>query len=201
LPTASASNRGALSSGDWTTFNGKFNTPSGTTADYVRGDGTLATFPTLTVVYKSAIDTAGYVGTLNTAVYTQLIPANTFAAGDVIRVIYRTRKTGTNGNQVLRIYVNSTPDLVGSPIQFAAYNNPNNTNAYNQITRVLAIKTSTNNTEVAAIAINQAQDFGQFTGITTCAINWTLARYIVFAIQSTSATDTNLGSMYSIEKL
>ena len=201
LPTASASNRGALSTADWSTFNGKFNTPTGTTADYVRGDGTLATFPTLPVVYKSAIDTAGYVGTLNTAVYTQLIPANTFAAGDVIRVIYRTRKTGTNGNQVLRIYVNSTPDLVGSPIQFAAYNNPNNTNAYNQITRVLAIKTSTNNTEVAAIAINQAQDFGQFSSITTCAINWTLARYIVFAIQSTSATDTNLGSMYSIEKL
>ena len=45
LPTASASNRGALSSGDWTTFNGKFNTPSGTTLQYVRGDGSLATLP------------------------------------------------------------------------------------------------------------------------------------------------------------
>jgi hypothetical protein len=45
LPTASASNRGALSTADWTTFNGKFNTPSGTTAQYVRGDGTLATMP------------------------------------------------------------------------------------------------------------------------------------------------------------
>ena len=45
LPTASASNRGALSSGDWTTFNGKFNTPSGTTSEYVRGDGSLATLP------------------------------------------------------------------------------------------------------------------------------------------------------------
>jgi hypothetical protein len=45
LPTASASNRGALSSGDWTTFNGKFNTPSGTTSQYVRGDGSLATLP------------------------------------------------------------------------------------------------------------------------------------------------------------
>ena len=45
LPTASSSNRGALSSGDWTTFNGKFNTPSGTTAEYVRGDGSLATLP------------------------------------------------------------------------------------------------------------------------------------------------------------
>jgi len=46
LPTASASNRGALSSADWTTFNGKFNTPTGTTSQYVRGDGSLATLPT-----------------------------------------------------------------------------------------------------------------------------------------------------------
>ena len=45
LPTASATNRGALSSADWSAFNGKFNTPSGTTAEYVRGDGSLATLP------------------------------------------------------------------------------------------------------------------------------------------------------------
>jgi hypothetical protein len=49
LPTASATNRGALSSADWSTFNGKFNTPSGTTAQYVRGDGSLATFPAIGV--------------------------------------------------------------------------------------------------------------------------------------------------------
>lgn len=75
LPTASATNRGLLSSADWTTFNSKGNgtvtsvglsmpsafsvasspvtgsgtltvTGAGTTAQYVRGDGTLATFPT-----------------------------------------------------------------------------------------------------------------------------------------------------------
>jgi hypothetical protein len=46
LPTASASNRGALSTTDWSTFNGKFNTPTGTTSEYVRGDGSLATLPT-----------------------------------------------------------------------------------------------------------------------------------------------------------
>ena len=201
LPTASASNRGALSSGDWSAFNGKFNTPSGTTSEYVRGDGTLATFPTLPVVYKSGLDTAGYVGNTNTVVYTQLIAANTFAAGDVIRVNYRTRKSGTNGNQVLRIYVNSTPDLVGSPIQISAYNVANNANLYNQVLRHLGIKTSTNNTEVVVLASNTNNDYGNFAGVTTCAINWTLARYFVFAIQSTSLTDTNFGSMYSIEKL
>lgn len=49
LPTASATNRGALSSADWSTFNGKFPTPTGTTSQYVRGDGSLATFPTVGV--------------------------------------------------------------------------------------------------------------------------------------------------------
>ena len=58
LPTASASNRGALSSGDWTTFNGKFNTPSGTTSQYVRGDGTLAALPFELVVAASDETTA-----------------------------------------------------------------------------------------------------------------------------------------------
>lgn len=48
LPTASASNRGALSSTDWSTFNGKQNAiTTGTTSQYFRGDLSLATFPTL----------------------------------------------------------------------------------------------------------------------------------------------------------
>ena len=63
LPTASASNRGALSSGDWTTFNGKFNTPSGTTAQYVRGDGSLASLPFELVVAASDETTALTAGT------------------------------------------------------------------------------------------------------------------------------------------
>ena len=45
IPYASGANAGILSSADWTTFNNKFNTPSGTVFQYVRGDGSLATFP------------------------------------------------------------------------------------------------------------------------------------------------------------
>jgi hypothetical protein len=203
LPTASASNRGALSSGDWTTFNGKFNTPTGTTSEYVRGDGTLATFPTLPTIFKTTTDSAGFTNNSNNVVYTQLIAANTFAAGDVIRVNYRTRKTGTAGNQTLRIYVNSTADLSGSPILVGGYQNAGaNIFLTNQILRHLVIKTSTNNTEVIiANAVSTAFDYGLQGSVTTCAINWTLARYFVFAIQNTLSTDTNFGSMYLIEKL
>jgi hypothetical protein len=47
LPTASATNRGALSSADWTTFNGKENAiTAGTTAQYFRGDKTFQTLNT-----------------------------------------------------------------------------------------------------------------------------------------------------------
>lgn len=50
LPTASASNRGALSSADWTTFNNKENAiTAGTTAQYYRGDKTFQTLNTSVV--------------------------------------------------------------------------------------------------------------------------------------------------------
>ena len=68
--------------------------------------------------------------------------------------------------------------------------------------RHLAIKSSTNNTEVyLASGVGIATDYGLYNGTTTCAIDWTTNKYFVFAIQSTSLTDTNFGSMYLIEKL
>jgi hypothetical protein len=50
LPTASGTNRGALSSTDWTTFNNKENAiTAGTTAQYFRGDKTFQTLNTSVV--------------------------------------------------------------------------------------------------------------------------------------------------------
>jgi hypothetical protein len=45
IPQANGSTDGFLDSADWVTFNGKFNSPTGTTSEYLRGDGSLATFP------------------------------------------------------------------------------------------------------------------------------------------------------------
>jgi hypothetical protein len=258
LPTASASNRGALSSGDWTTFNGKFNTPSGTTSQYVRGDGSLATFPTtgtvttvsatvpspaspalsvnvsnptttpaiaitangttsqyvrgdgslatlpnLPTIYKSTTDAGNYSGTTNTVIFTQAVPANTFAAGDIIRVNYRTRKTGTGGTQTLRIYVNTTANLSGTPILVGSFANAGAPSyLVNQMLRHLVIKTSTNNTEVYfAPGLGYFIDYNIYDLTTTAAINWTINQNFVFAIQNNNAVDVNFGSMFLIEKL
>ena len=50
ITQANSTTDGYLSSTDWNDFNDKFDTPTGTTSQYVRGDGTLATFPTTSSV-------------------------------------------------------------------------------------------------------------------------------------------------------
>jgi hypothetical protein len=153
--------------------------------------------------YKNTEDTAGYSGTTNTAVYTQLIPANKFSQGDIIRVTYRTKKNNTGGTQTLRIYVNSAASLSGSPVLIATYTNAGAISYLtNQMQRHLVIKSNTNNTETflaAGAAI--ATDFGLYNGLTNASVNWTLDRYFIFAIQNNSAADANYGSMFLIERL
>lgn len=65
IPYASGSNAGILNSGDWTTFNNKFNTPSGTVFQYVRGDGSLATFPTFGTLSSVGITMPAAFGVVN----------------------------------------------------------------------------------------------------------------------------------------
>ena len=56
IQQASGSQDGYLSLGDWTIFNGKQNAiTTGTTAQYFRGDLSLATFPTIPTVTPSAL--------------------------------------------------------------------------------------------------------------------------------------------------
>ena len=182
------------------------NVLGGTTSQYVRGDGSLATFPTIpaaSVVYKSAISSATHTGTANTVKYTQLIPANTFAAGDVVRITYRTAKTGTANSMTLRIYANTTADLSGSPILLGSHQNAGAPSfLVNQMIRHLAIKTANNNTEVYfAPGLGVATDYGLYDLTSTAAVNWTIQQYIVFALQlNTSGADVTYGSFYMIEK-
>jgi hypothetical protein len=56
ITQANTSTNGYLSSTDWNTFNNKFSTPSGTTLQYVTGNGTLATFPLLASADKLVIN-------------------------------------------------------------------------------------------------------------------------------------------------
>jgi hypothetical protein len=56
ISQADASTDGYLSSADWTTFDGKFDVPTGTNADYLDGTGTPTLFPTIPSGTVTSVD-------------------------------------------------------------------------------------------------------------------------------------------------
>lgn len=94
MPQASSSKNGWLSSTDWAFFNGKQNEiATGTTAQYLRGDLSLATFPTLgTIASQDASSVAITGGTL-----TGVTATGTFhGEADTVTTINGKISAGTN---------------------------------------------------------------------------------------------------------
>ena len=99
LPTASATNRGALSSADWSTFNSKQNALSYTPYRF--------TAPTQ-IVHTGVVT--------ETILQTILIPANTFTNGDFIMFSALVSKLANLGVTTHTLKVNTTNTLVGATL-------------------------------------------------------------------------------------
>jgi hypothetical protein len=263
LPTASATNRGALSVADFNTFTAKQNaiTPEALTkVDDTNVTLTLGGTPATALLQGVSI-TAGWSGTLadsriasaatwnakqaaitltttgtsgaatlvgatlnipqysggsgasyksttdgiatstanNTLSHSQLITGGTFAVGDIIRIYNRMRATGALGTKTMRVYINTTNDLNGTPILIATFL-AGVAVTFQQIKRDLVIKSATN-TEAIAAAVAIATDDSASNSFTSSNIDWSTDKYIIFANQRANAGDTLLSSYYLIEKL
>lgn len=55
ITQATSTTNGYLSSTDWNAFDNKFDNPTGNTSQYLRGDGSLATFPSIPTVTPAAL--------------------------------------------------------------------------------------------------------------------------------------------------
>jgi hypothetical protein len=257
LPTASAANRGALSSADWITFNGKVTSVSGTSPiassggatpaisiadaaadgttkgaaaftandfeatagvisiDYANGQAASAsnkgfltaanwtTFNNKTgSIYKDLNNQAAVTGTTaNTKVVSQLVPANTFAVGDIIEIKCRFGKTTSTGLTTLRIYINTADSLtVPAATLIATSATSNTTNNYLGTERQVLIKSATVTQSVNA-ASSLFSDLGNFNGVQTNSnIDWTVNQYIIFAIQNAAIGDSTVISYFQIIK-
>ncbi|HLO55374.1 MAG TPA: hypothetical protein VK169_13850 [Saprospiraceae bacterium] len=119
IPTASASNRGALSSADWTTFNNKEAAiVAGTNAQYFRGDKTWQTLNTTTVAEGSnlyftnarsrsaiSLTTTGTSGTASYNATTGVLNIPNYADGGITSVngltsLSQSFSTGTSGSDI-----------------------------------------------------------------------------------------------------
>jgi hypothetical protein len=200
LPTASAANRGALSSADWTTFNGKQDAlVSGTNIKTINstsllGSGNIAIASL--GVYKSTTDGAASSGTANTFSQSVLVPANSVALGSVLEFKLRGRKTGANAVYTIRLYANSANNLTGA-VLLATYTATLIQALALQTIRTADVKNATTNTEMALATTSLATDFAN-TLFASIAINWTTDKYIIGAVQNANGTDSSLISLISM---
>jgi hypothetical protein len=150
--------------------------------------------------FASGADGTASSGTANTISHSVLIPANTFAIDDVIRINHRIRATGTAAIRETRVYANTTSSITGailvSTASLAA------TVLAANLQRFAAIKNATTNTEVITATSSQLTDYNNLTtAVTTLSINWTVDQYIIFAVNALNGADSLRATMYSIEKL
>jgi len=205
---ASSSSNGYLSSTDWSTFNSKQNTITLTTT----GTSGAATFNSGTGALNIPQYSSGSVGVYikNTTTYNSsgngsqiltslLIPANTFVAGDILRISARFVKTGATNSSQANILINTSASSSGATTIKASVLAAANLSSGVQGQAVII--NNTTNTQYGWTATTGNSDFNVAASSfqTAVATNWTVSQYIIFSCNPT--TDTVSLIFYMIEKL
>ena len=146
--------------------------------------------------FISTTDGANVTGvTAATKSVSVLIPANTVKVGDTVFVRTRGRKVGTANIAAQSIYIN-TADAIGG--NFIAVNALGATALYSQMSRTLAVK-STTSTETSNVNTGGADDDATSTNaVSTFNINWAVDQYLVFGFSNTSIADATRTSYYEV---
>ena len=217
LPTASALNRGALSSADWATFNGKQNSiglttvgtnlatlpdPSAISFIRVNADNTVTARTPAQVLTDLGVAATIILGrdftpvvvsntTTNTLVYSLEIPSNTLQANDFIELISHFNSTTPNGiASTYRVYVNTSAAIGGTQIGLFTNTVGTPTVGFMRNIFVTAIGVSGNlrlSLSTASASNSYVVSSGSASNIT---INTTASVFVVIAIQMGNATST-----------
>jgi hypothetical protein len=151
-------------------------------------------------VYAKNSTTYSSSGTGSQILTSLTIPANTFVAGDVLRITGRFKKVGTNSTSASTIYINNAVSLSGGKVvrsnPFAA-----TTLANGQQGSVVIIN-ATNLSQIP-FTVSSATDIQLSTGawVDSTAIDWTTTQYILFSCAPNNAGDVVSLIYYQIEKL
>ena len=124
-----------------------------------------------------------------------LVPANTFSAGDSLKVECFARKQNTNATSNIKLYWNSADSISSpSPIRIGEYVGLGATFTAIPIIRRLGVNTSDgsgNGTSVLLNTIDVYQDYlnNNASLPSNLALNWTVDSYIILAGDVDNASD------------
>jgi hypothetical protein len=225
LPTASASNRGALSSADWSEFKAKQNAiglttvgnalatlvnPNTITFLRVNADNSVtARTPAqvLTdlgvsasiILNRNFADTAAVTGTIaNTLIFSVLIPANTFQTNDWMTTRLNAKTSGTGGAD-FRVYLNTSAAIGGT--QIGGWAAALNTASMFERNFMITATGTSGSIKYASFAGASAYT-PQNVSWTSLTFNTTINQYLVFTIQNNNvaASSTTHGNLITITR-
>jgi hypothetical protein len=135
-------------------------------------------------------------GTTDESVLSSMfIPANSLEKDDIMRYEMMFSKESTvNGVVAIKAYINSTPDITGSPIPFADFGNYGvsfNPNASGTGTRGLVVlDTATDTKFMPSTLVSYTDSWSIASPIAATAIDWTVNQYIVLTCTPNDIADT-----------
>jgi hypothetical protein len=181
VPTASATNRGVLSSTDWSTFNNKLDTSIG-----------------LYYINRATSGFTPIVGATSGISYSYEIPAGTMIIGDIATTDLFVDRTGGTGNMTIRFYFNTTNSISGAILAGTA--TYANTNLYAGITRTFSVESSTvtNAFNTGASASGDIPS-GVASAMSVLNIDWSVPQWIIIHI-SMAGTGSATCKMFRMYK-
>jgi hypothetical protein len=161
----------------------------------VDSNGNIVSSPRLSR-YGTALSgsTIGTGVTAQTIVYSQLIPANTFSAGNIFRTYFRFRKLATNANATYNILVNTTNAVAGATTLATLTANT----VHNHMKRDFYIAQGNATSTVGSGVSLNTDDTSNTQTLST--ITWSSDQYLIYTV-TLNTLDSGYGLGYTIEQV
>jgi hypothetical protein len=138
--------------------------------------------------------------TADTLLNSVLVPANTFAAGDVVMMEAMVSKSASLGTYIVRFYWNTTNSLSGAILIGTGASN--GTNVRSQVMTRQGLIRTVNGSGTGTLVANSSTAINADNIVTaapsTLAINWTVDGYFIVSASHTSASETVTGEWLKI---
>ena len=178
LPTASASNRGALSSTDWTTFNNKQNALGFTPYKFIQ------------------TNTTAHTGTVaETIMATATIAGGTFNTSDVMKVMYIAHKATTAIGSTMRLRINTSNTLTGAVIVGVVFST---TASVTILKRNFMLNNNTLNGLNFTLNNTPNDEANTLTAYSSTSFNTANTLYLFFTLQLGNVADSVTPNLFNI---
>ena len=152
----------------------------------------------LQIVSKDITDSTALTGTTAiTLMKSILIPANTFATGDVVKILNRAVRSTATGNANNLFYLNTTNTLTGATLLATQ----TSASIFFGLERSIYIKSATNSETIVPTTSSSGSEVGvSALGVSNLNINWTVNQYIIGAFQNAAVGNSTVMSSLIIQK-